>query len=470
MRPFFILNIAIGYAIAAWLLFVPWAPSLFAAVEPHDVARLAQLPLLLACAIHVCVRSSSRYVMKRSQSLFAVAVLGLACASVVLSDRPALAMREVALYVGLVAVAISAYDSIDDGALFPLVIAAAGVYAFLVLIMLVVSIADRSAILRDDIFVGYSNPRIFSHVAAVTLPLLVGATAAPASLLSSRTRAFAWATASCTAMLMAISYARSTVASLLMGAGLAALVLTSTRHRFLQHSLLIMGAGTLWAVLLGLLYPYELPEIASVLPNAPSELTNDHSRLYLWRLAHGYVINHPWLGVGPAHFALYPNEKAAHPHNIYLQLASEWGLPMACAVMGAAGWWILRAIKRVGSEPCADSRYIQASLLFAIFVVSIDSFFSGTAVLPVSQVWLACVIGWTGRYGHLRCEMEEKAVVPVSWSLLGAVFVLSQVALWWSVWPEAANLQAHLDAVSRAVDNARRNPRFWSHGWIGVAP
>lgn len=55
----------------------------------------------------------------------------------------------------------------------------------------------------------------------------------------------------------------------------------------------------------------------------------------------------PWLGVGPDQFALvhpaYALPQFAHltdPHNMYLKLASEWGVPAALLFFG----WILREL------------------------------------------------------------------------------------------------------------------------------
>jgi len=62
-------------------------------------------------------------------------------------------------------------------------------------------------------------------------------------------------------------------------------------------------------------------------------------RAPLWRLAAALIGQHPWLGVGPMHFAHYTGHLhiAAHPHDWLLQVAVEWGLPaLACVVVAVA--------------------------------------------------------------------------------------------------------------------------------------
>ena len=45
--------------------------------------------------------------------------------------------------------------------------------------------------------------------------------------------------------------------------------------------------------------------------------------------------NSPWHGVGPMHYAAEVKGKAAHPHNIYLQMLAELGGP---AVLLGLAW------------------------------------------------------------------------------------------------------------------------------------
>lgn len=81
-------------------------------------------------------------------------------------------------------------------------------------------------------------------------------------------------------------------------------------------------------------------------------------RLYNWHSAWLAIQAHPWLGQGPATFyrasidamfvtppASFP-KFAEHAHNLPLNLAAEYGLPMALLLTGALAWWALRQLLR----------------------------------------------------------------------------------------------------------------------------
>ena len=61
-------------------------------------------------------------------------------------------------------------------------------------------------------------------------------------------------------------------------------------------------------------------------------LLDSDGRLQLWQIAWHSIQTHPWFGVGPGHFAVvaYPTETLhAHPHNAWIKMACEWGIPAA---------------------------------------------------------------------------------------------------------------------------------------------
>lgn len=52
----------------------------------------------------------------------------------------------------------------------------------------------------------------------------------------------------------------------------------------------------------------------------------------IWWQAWHMLVERPWLGFGPMHFADIPNSIAAHPHQAILQWTSEWGCHRLCAL------------------------------------------------------------------------------------------------------------------------------------------
>ena len=81
-------------------------------------------------------------------------------------------------------------------------------------------------------------------------------------------------------------------------------------------------------------------------------------RLYNWNSAWLAIQAHPWLGQGPASFykasidamfltppASFP-KFAEHAHNLPLNLAAEFGVPIALLVCAGVAWWFIRHLRR----------------------------------------------------------------------------------------------------------------------------
>ncbi|MBF2074478.1 MAG: O-antigen ligase family protein [Synechococcales cyanobacterium C42_A2020_086] len=117
----------------------------------------------------------------------------------------------------------------------------------------------------------------------------------------------------------------------------------------------------------------------------PAAWTND-PRIEVWRFAGELIQQRPWLGWGLGNFKLlYPPglipdyEYIAHPHNVWLLLAAEAGLPMMMLFTLFVGRICYRAVRRLitGSLPSSESAILLAYLLsfwgclaFALFDVT----------------------------------------------------------------------------------------------------
>jgi hypothetical protein len=125
----------------------------------------------------------------------------------------------------------------------------------------------------------------------------------------------------------------------------------------------------------------------------------DRITLWLYTFSH-FIIPHPLLGVGPLNFAAVPNSLGvAHPHNIILKIAAEWGVPAAlifCFILikGLVGW--LKFFKRNNSTHSIylPKLLIQSTLTLILIGGVIDSMVSGSMVMPLSQLFLAIFWGW----------------------------------------------------------------------------
>lgn len=147
-------------------------------------------------------------------------------------------------------------------------------------------------------------------------------------------------------------------------------------------------------------------------------------RLYNWHSAWLAIQAHPWLGQGPGSFyrasidamfltppAGFP-KFAEHAHNLPLNLAAEYGLPMALLLSGALAWWALRHLLRpmlpVATWALACVGVITAHsmveypLWYAYFIIPAGLCMgladAGDARLPRLRIppvlpWVACVGG-----------------------------------------------------------------------------
>ncbi len=464
----------------AYLLVVPTLVSGLYLRSDHDASRAWQLlALLLAAAawsIHALRRGPARPERTASPApaTLGAALAVLAIASVVASEQPAMAARELALVIGLAAAAAGLADGLtrsSTAAAHTVVVVACGTYAAMLVGLAAASAASGLALSWPSMALGYDNYRFFNHVQTVAVPMLALVAADPrrhAVLRRSALFAIAvyWAYVLC-------SGARGTALAL---AGGVVLAVAAVGWRCTWPVLRQLAVGAALGTALYAAVFVALPSVGLIALAAPAErsaasMASDSARLQLWRIAADQIASAPWLGIGPMHYAHQPNPKAAHPHNVYLQVAAEWGIPMLVAMLALAASGLLRlraAVRAVGAGPAGTE---GAGLLIACLAVLLDGLVSGTFVMPVSQMWIALCVGWTLAWMRLNATAaaprppSTRGAAPFWWAALVALG--SQAWLMWSVWPEVVDPSAHLEQVHRdIVRNAKTNPRFWSDGWF----
>ena len=452
---------------------VVWSTTL----QGHDFARVAQVLLSVICAGATALWFARRNSQPATPLMFAAtAFIALALASLLAAPDVVMAGRELALLLGLAGVAAVVASARNDEGVDKVLTAgvsvAAALYSALVLMFLFINLAHSAPLERFGVFVGYDNYRFFNHVQTAMLPLLVIAT-----LQTFRRGALgglAWFGLVTGFSLLAFSAGRGTVLGLLSGTLLSLLLFRRGAVPVFRH--LSIGAVLGLALYLGLFVG--LPSLVgdtsvdAVALSGFAGLERDNSRLFLWKLALAATGKAPWLGIGPMHFANEVNGKAAHPHNVYLQIAAEWGVPMLFVLLVAIGWGLWRLARAI--HACSDpkQRSVGIGLFVAAVAIAVDAVFSGNFVMPVSQVWIAFVIGWAMSWTRgQRPLIARAAALPSTrrWIALGfaaAVFA-SQIWLCASVWPELRRLDEHLKHVNRDLSHGdKHRPRFWSDGWF----
>lgn len=208
---------------------------------------------------------------------------------------------------------------------------------------------------------------------------------------------------------------------------------------------------------------YSLPPLLGMEVGVENRLDNLSSlsgREVIWRLAWEYMLAHPWLGVGPMHFAALPNPVGAHPHNAILQLLAEWGIPAALAAVVLALGGLIAFARPLRQKVDV----LRLALLTSLLAACVQSMVDGVIVIPYTQTWLAVLAGWAlGVHWSGQPVPQASPSRFISSGLrVGAVLALG--LLIWGVWPEILNRPEATAAYLEHHDSLV--PRYWAQGWI----
>jgi O-antigen ligase len=472
------MQIKLGRAalILGWMALVlgPLVPTLVpVALTAHDLTRAVQLPLLLLAALALVFQSAAAprlHPWAMAQSVLLIVLVGLSAANAAI---PGVAWREVALFAGLIGWSIWIAGQSGGERLAPwmgVVCLSQLLYGLMFMGLLVAALAGQQPVLLWEMSLGYDNPRFLNHVQTVVLPLLLGIAAQPSA--TRRTRLMAIVALTLQLFLLLSTLGRSTMVSVVVGAGVVMLVVGAASRRWIGLGL----ATTAVALVAYLALQSGVVPVQQAVGYRPTakELTSDHSRQYLWNIAISDSHRSPWLGVGPMHFAHEVNEKGAHPHNHYLQMAAELGWPATLAVVALMLRGLSAMARALRAEHNADRRAIGCGLLGAGVAAAVDACFSGNLVMPISQIWIFTLIGLS--FGWYEGRSRPNAAKPLAgatispnvWLAARAVLVM---AAFWSCVAASKEISAstpHLQAEGCREPSPQdvSRPRYWSYGWF----
>jgi len=185
-------------------------------------------------------------------------------------------------------------------------------------------------------------------------------------------------------------------------------------------------------------------------------------RLELWADASQYFVQHPWFGNGPGAFACLTDRLEATPHNLFLQLLSEWGVLMTLLCLVLALIMFIGLVRRLRAGGHNTALHLA---LFATLVTTVAaSMMEGMVIAPLQQMLIVLVFGWA-----LHAFVGEKFVCEtgtafsryqVKYGVVLAVFL--SVTLW-GVKADLI-LQRQLLVSPGGVINLSYGPRFWADG------
>jgi O-antigen ligase len=121
-------------------------------------------------------------------------------------------------------------------------------------------------------------------------------------------------------------------------------------------------------------------------------------RLYIWQGALDLWRAYPWLGVGPGgffwHYPAFMTAAAAtepnllHPHNLWLEFATGWGVTGLLWLL-CFGYWLVRRMKLRSGGLSGVEAGLLAGLVAGIAHGQVDAF----AALPELALWNWLAIG-----------------------------------------------------------------------------
>lgn len=311
----------------------------------------------------------------------------------------------------------------------------------------------------------FGNGRFLGQIQIVLLPLLLGL----AVRLRQSGATARWAVRVMAGFHLAVLIAsggRAALLALVVGSACVLLILGRRARPLALEAGWALGCGA--ALYLAMFSGGEAAVAGSVHSTFQREAGFLNGRGDLWAAALRMVEDRPWLGVGPMHFAYFGIWYGAHPHNAVLQLASEWGLPVAVLVTGLVVWGAIACLRALRRSSDDDATLAWRATLVAALVGSlVSAMFDSFLMLPVAQLWgvvlLGALLAEFGRPGG----RTPRGTTPPRWRALVALAALMAVSPMFSVViADAPSLgRRYYDRHAWSLTRVK-NPRFWRVGTI----
>lgn len=453
----------------------------FMLVAGHDHQRLVEMGLVLfGGGVVLAARRTagdlfSGIAGKALAAFFVLGIVGIAPAF-----APRFAAFEVAnlfllyLLASAVAAEIARYGQASILLVTRCLAFACAPYIFLFIVAYVGGLSLGIPLALDDFTTNFSNIRFFNHTQTSTLPLLI-----LLCCLTPQTSKLRWLWLAVTTYWWMALFATNGRGTLLgVAAGCIATAVLAQRRAvpYLRQAAVTMALGLLAYLIFLVVVPALLGvegmhSFSYAVERTAADPTS--ARWPLWHLAFALIGQHPWLGVGPMHFAHYTGHLhiAAHPHDWLLQIGAEWGLPALLCLLTAVAFG-LRALLRAGANigrDDADNQAIFAALILGAVAILVDGLVSGLFVMPQSQLaialYLGCAIGWQRTVGPAMPAAAPGAVRRAAGTACVIVAMAGVVA---GAWPEAlAKLRnEELTPAQRALNTGTEWPRLWKPGYF----
>ncbi|MCF7556700.1 O-antigen ligase family protein [Pseudomonas petrae] len=448
--------------------------AVFTPISGNDWQRVAQSVVSLLCcfALVSSGRHESRAFLDKVTVSLGTVVLGLGLLSIWKSHQPQWALVELAVLlsscciVSAFALERARFGQDLDRILISFVIFLCAVKSLQFIAALAAALFSGIATLDSTLlFEGFSNRRFYGQFQTFTLPLLALPLLLAATKIS--TKFWVFLLLGCWWMMAIAGGSRGTWLGMACAAIFIFCCCGAGGRRWFRWQITAAATGlALFLFFFSFLPGYMNVEVTNFAGDRLN--TSLSAREIIWQQAWEMIKARPLLGFGPMHFADIHNQVAAHPHQIFLQWACEWGIPSTLLVTGPVARGLLATLqlirKRIASSGSVDILRIClfGSLLGALTQAMVD----GVIVMPYSQLWMALVVGWL--MGIHEWSSSESANVAFRWCW-SATLILAVGLLMYTVVRDFPDLDRREDQYGRDFGGILQ-PRFWQQGVIAESP
>lgn len=245
-----------------------------------------------------------------------------------------------------------------------------------------------------------------------------------------------------------------------------ALMLTLLGKRywpFLRSQMLFWGLGLFYFLVLTKLIPILMGGHSGSLVASTIMRFDSSFRIDLWIQAWDIIKQHPWLGIGPLHYANFPNAIASSPHNFFLQIAAEWGVPAFLLFSLLLGRVIHLNIKTLKQIPNLRLDNIPLGMVCVSIAVVLQALVASSPLnYPVGQVVALICFAYPMQENQAG-QMHQTRRGGASMSLIGVFAMMMVIG---SLTTLQSIKERNLCFYYNPWPTKQFAPRFWQQGWL----
>lgn len=296
----------------------------------------------------------------------------------------------------------------------------------------------------------FSYIRFFNHIQTWTFPLLMSVLLFP---LQRQNKILIFIALCIWWALLIQSGGRGTLLAVAVSFLFIMLIFTKNRKKRFQIFFGSLIAGSLFYLLIF----QSISGSSTVITR-----TGSSSRFEMWEKAWNMFLENPILGKGPLSYSVIQEEFIyfAHPHNFYLQVLAEWGLPVCILFVGIIIYGLSKIIKLLKyRDGIINNQELEVGLFWSLSAALLHAGLSQVFHTPLSQLFLIFVLAWV-----IKSISGIKALYTTKISNV-AIFTLILICSF--ILLNSNNIKESFSGNQSFMDNYQTSklyPRIWNKG------